>query len=152
MEAGAALIVAGVFQEQLLYGTVLMCMESAIRMEDVVLCEEAFELMDWSDRRLLHQVKWERNMLNAFCSVNYHPLWVKLLQILVSREDGMKEMYVIFWRLSLIISDTMTRRDFCGSAGLCQNWVMNIAIFYVQEYYGRNRIRISLPMKCESRR
>lgn len=101
VEAGAALIVAGVFQEQLLYGTVLMCMESAIRMEDVVLCEEAFELMDWSDRRLLHQVKWERNMLNAFCSVNYHPLWVKLLQILVSREDGMKEMYVIFLETEL---------------------------------------------------
>lgn len=101
VEAGAALIAAGVFQEQLLYGTVLMCMESAIRMEDYALCEDAFYLMDWSDRRLLHQMTWERNMLDAFCSVKYHPLWVKLLQTLVSREDGIKEMYVIFLETEL---------------------------------------------------
>lgn len=96
IEAGAALIVAGVFQEQLLYGTILMSMESAIRMEDYTLCEEAFYLMNWDDRRLLHQTIWEKNMLDAFCSVDYHPLWVRMLQTLVAREDGMKEMYVIF--------------------------------------------------------
>lgn len=96
IEAGSATIVAGVFQEQLLYGAILMCMESTIRMEDYALCEEAFYLLNWDDRRLLHQVTWEKNMLDALCSVEYHPLWARLLQTLVSREDGIQEMYVIF--------------------------------------------------------
>ncbi len=121
IEAGAALIAAGVFQEQLLYGVTLMSMESAIRMEDYALCEEAFYLMNWDDRRLLHQVTWEKKMLDAFCSVKYHPVWVKLLQTLVSREDGIKEMHVVFleaeinykqqgemeklWRLHRLVSE-----------------------------------------------
>lgn len=96
IEAGAACIVASVFQEQLLYGTILFCMESAILTEDHALAEEAFFLLDWSDGRLLHQTEWEKKMLNAFCSVDWHPLWGKLLQTLVARKDGMKEMLVVF--------------------------------------------------------
>ena len=96
LENGAAAVVAEVFQERSLYGVILMSIGSVIRMEDHDLVEEAFYSMDWSDRRLLHQNKWEKSILEACCSVAYHPLWVKLLQTLVSREDGMKEMYVVF--------------------------------------------------------
>lgn len=96
VEAGAAALAAGVFQERSLYGTVLVCMEALIRTEAQGLAEEAFYLLDWSDPRLLHQNRWEKAMLNACCSVAYHPLWIRLLQTLVSREEGMKEMLVVF--------------------------------------------------------
>lgn len=96
LEAGAAAIVDGVFQQNLLYGTVLVCMGSLIRAEDYKLAEEAFSLLDWTDRRLLHQGDREKEMLQAFCSVKYHPLWVEMLQTLVTREEGMKEMYGVF--------------------------------------------------------
>ena len=96
VEAGAAGIVAGVFQEHLLYGTILFCLDSAIFTEDPELAEEAFFLMDWSDKRLLQQKEYEKKMLNACCSVAWHPVWIKILQTLVTRKDGMKEMLVVF--------------------------------------------------------
>ena len=96
LEAGAALIVANVFQDRFLYGTILTCLEAAIRTENYKLAEEAFFTIDWSDRRLLYQRDYERKILDACCSVAYHPLWVKMLQTLVDKEEGIQEMYVIF--------------------------------------------------------
>lgn len=96
LEAGAALIVAGVFQEQLLYGTVLLCLESAIRMEDHALVEDAFYMLNWQDWRLQNQYEFEKKVVEACCSVPWHPVWVKILQTLVSRPEGMKEMLVVF--------------------------------------------------------
>lgn len=101
VEEGTAAVLSQVFQENFIYGTILICMESLIRAEDYILAEKAFYRMDWKDRRLLHQEEWERHMLDAFCSVQYHPLWAKLLQTLVSREDGIKEMYVTFLEAEL---------------------------------------------------
>ena len=105
IENGTAAIVTGVFQEQLLYGTILMSMEAVIRMEDYKLAETAFFMMNWNDRRLLRQSKWEKKMLDAFCSVKYHPLWARLLQTLVSREDGMKEMYIVFLETEIMYKE-----------------------------------------------
>lgn len=97
VEAGSAAVVEGVFQEQLLYGTILMCIEAAIRMEDFELAERTFFRLDWmNDPRLLKQNQWERGILEGCCSVEYHPLWVKILQTLVSRKEGMREMQVVF--------------------------------------------------------
>lgn len=96
IEKGSSGIVSEVFHESILYGTVLKCMEAAIFVEDTALAEESFYSMDWSDRRLLNQGKWEQRMLYACCSVPYHPLWAKIMQTLVSREDGAKEMYAVF--------------------------------------------------------
>lgn len=96
VERGSSGIVSEVFRENILYGTILMSMETVIRMEDTALAEEAFYILDWSDRRLLQQGKWEKHMLDACCNVPYHPLWVKIMQTLVSREEGMKEMYAVF--------------------------------------------------------
>lgn len=101
VEVGTATVTGSVFQEGTLYGTVLICMESVIRMEDYELSEEAFYMLDWSDRRLLRQEQWEEAMLDACCSVDYHPLWVRLMQTLVSREDGMKEMLVVFLKTEI---------------------------------------------------
>lgn len=97
VEAGSAAVVEGVFQEQLLYGTILMCVEAAIRMEDYELAEKTFFRLDWmGDPRLLRQEQWERGILEGCCSVPYHPLWVRMLQSLVARKDGMREMQVVF--------------------------------------------------------
>lgn len=96
IEKGSSGIVSEVFRENILYGTILMSMEAVIRMEDTALAEEAFYILDWSDRRLLQRGKWEKHMLDACCNVPYHPLWTKIMQTLVSREEGMKEMYAVF--------------------------------------------------------
>lgn len=95
IEKGAVLVTADVFQPHTING-ILMCVEGLIRLEDYAFTEEAFYLLDWKDKKLLHQDNWERNILDACCSVAYHPLWVKLLQTLCSREEGMKEMLVVF--------------------------------------------------------
>lgn len=96
LEDGAALITALVFQETFLYGVVLSCMESAILMEDYKLAEDAFYQLDWQDPRLLMQHEPEGKMVDAMCSVACHPTWGKILQTLVSRPQGMKEMQVVF--------------------------------------------------------
>lgn len=93
---GTSLITSAVFQEHRAYPALLLSMNALIRLEDYALAEEAFYLIDWSDRRMLCQEQQERSIVDACCSVTYHPPWVKILQTLVSREDGMKEMYRVF--------------------------------------------------------
>lgn len=90
------LITSGVFQNRCLFPALLMGVESAIRMEKYDLAEEAFYMIDWADNKMLHQNEEEKKIVDACCSVKYHPLWAKLLQTLVGRKDGMKEMYVVF--------------------------------------------------------
>ncbi len=101
IEQGTAAVTAEVFQEQFIYGTILICMQSLIRSEDYSLAEKAFYRLDWSDRRLLQQTEWETAMLEACCSVSYHPLWKKIMQTLITREEGMKEMYVVFLEVEI---------------------------------------------------
>ncbi len=98
IEVGAAAMVDGIFQESLLYSAILRCVESTIRVEDYALTEEAFYMIDWQDKKMLRQDKWELGMVDACCSVPYHPLWVKIMQTLVSRVDGtgMQEMLNVF--------------------------------------------------------
>lgn len=93
---GTSLITSAVFQEHRAYPALLLSMNALIRLEDYELAEEAFYLIDWSDRRMLRQDQQEKIIVDACCSVTYHPLWVRILQTLVSREDGMKEMYRAF--------------------------------------------------------
>lgn len=90
------LITSGVFQNRCLFPALLMGVESAICMEKYDLAEEAFYMIDWADNKMLHQNEEEKKIVDACCSVKYHPLWAKLLQTLVGRKDGMKEMYVVF--------------------------------------------------------
>ena len=90
------LITSGVFQNRYFFPALLMGVESAIRMEQYDLAEEAFYMIDWTDNKMLHQNEEEKKIVDACCSVEYHPLWVKLLQTLVGRKDGMKETYVVF--------------------------------------------------------
>lgn len=96
VERGAELIASSVFQENLLYGTVLTVMGALIRTGDHELAEESFYALDWEDKRLLNQFETEQDIVDAVCCAPDHPLWVKILQTLVSRKDGMKEMLVAF--------------------------------------------------------
>ncbi len=96
LEAGGALIVTAVFQKPLLYSTVLTCLEAPIRTEDHKLAEDAFYMLDWQKGDLVNQNEWEKEMVDAFCCAAYHPTWVKLLQTLVSRPEGMREMLEVF--------------------------------------------------------
>lgn len=100
-ERGSELIVSAVFQENMLYGTALTVIGSIIRLEDYELAEEVFYILDWNDRRLLNQVDTEQDIVDAVSSVEWHPMWRRMLQTLVSREDGMREMYVVFLEAEL---------------------------------------------------
>lgn len=100
-ERGSELIVSAVFQENMLYGTMLTVIGSIIRLEDYELAEEVFYILDWNDRRLLNQVDTEQDIVDAVSSVVWHPMWARILQTLVSREDGMREMYVVFLEAEL---------------------------------------------------
>lgn len=102
IEMGSATIVSQVFQDVILYGAILVCMESLIRLEDEKLAKEAFYMLDWSDRCLLYQQEWEQKMVDACCRVPYRPLWGEIMQTLVSREDGMKEMYIVFLAVEMV--------------------------------------------------
>lgn len=90
------LVASSVFQRRTMFPGVFMIMGSLIRMQDTELTERAFYAIDWSDRRMLQQLEEEKKLVDACCSTPYDPLWVKLLQTLVSREDGIKEMYIAF--------------------------------------------------------
>lgn len=91
-----ALLTASVFQDRLMYPALLMAMESLIRVEDKALAKRSFYTIDWADRRMLYQNAEEKQLVDACCQVDYDSLWVEILQTLVSREEGMKEMYVVF--------------------------------------------------------
>lgn len=93
---GTTLITSGVFEERLVYPAMLLAVPSLIRLEDYALAKDAFYRIDWSDKRMLWQNEEEKKIVDACCNVAYDPLWVEILQTLVSREDGMKEMYVVF--------------------------------------------------------
>ncbi|MGN0403041.1 MAG: glycosyltransferase [Acetatifactor sp.] len=99
LEKGAALIVAGVFQKPLLYDAVLNCMEAAVLTGNTALSEEAFYRLDWQSGDRINRLPWEEEILDAFCSVDYHPVWVKLLQTMVSGREGVKEMQVVLSNL-----------------------------------------------------
>ena len=91
-----ALLTARVFQDRLMYPALLMSMEALIRVEDKTLAKRTFYTIDWADRRMLYQNAEEKKLVDACCQVSYDPLWVELLQTLVSREKGVKEMYIVF--------------------------------------------------------
>lgn len=102
ISAQTALITSAVFQEHRSYPALLLSMEALIRLEDFALAEEAFYLIDWSDRRMLRQNEVEKIIVDACCSVAYHPLWVRILQTLVSREEGIQEMYAVFLEMEIM--------------------------------------------------
>ena len=92
LESGAASIVSMVFDRQNLYSCILTGMQSAIRTENYELVKKASNMLDWTDEGLLGQEKWEREILDAMCSVAEHPLWEEMVQSLALRKGGMQEL------------------------------------------------------------
>lgn len=96
LESGAALIVTSVFQEPFLYPTILSSVGAVIRTENHKLAEDAFDMLDWQYAGLTNRGGSAKEILDALCSVEYHPVWSKLLQKLVSGPNGMEEMTAVF--------------------------------------------------------
>lgn len=101
LELGTALAVEGVFQEQILYGTILLCLGAVVRTGAYALAEEAFSLLDWRDERLLKQQRMEFDLLDACCGREYHPCMGRLLQTLTERDGGMEEMHIVFLKTEI---------------------------------------------------
>lgn len=95
LEKGAALVVAGVFQKPLLYDVVLNCMDAAVLTGNAALAEEAFYRLDWQSGDMGNRTAREKEILDVLCCVDYHPVWGKILQTMVSVPEGVKEIQVI---------------------------------------------------------
>lgn len=95
MKWGAAAIVDTVFDRRNLYCTVLNGLLALVRLGDYAFAKECFHMLNWNDEELLGQEMWERVFIETVCSVDYHPLWVTMMQILADRKDGMRELYTV---------------------------------------------------------
>lgn len=96
VEKQTTLVTTAVFQSHNAFPSLLLGIPALILTEDCDLIHRTFYTIDWSDERMLGQSQQEKNMVESCCSVNYNPLWTEMLQTLVSREGGMKEMYPVF--------------------------------------------------------
>ena len=90
------LVTETVFQIHNAFPSLALGIAALILNQDYDLIRRAFYTIDWADHRMLRQNRHEKDMVDAWCSVDYHPLWVEMLQTLVSRPEGMREMYPIF--------------------------------------------------------
>ena len=90
------LVTTTVFQSHNAFPSLLLGIPALILTEDYDLIHRTFYTIDWSDERMLGQGQQEKNMVESCCNVRYNPLWTEMLQTLVSRADGMKEMYPVF--------------------------------------------------------
>lgn len=113
LEMGADLITATVFQENLLWGTVLLTIGSLIRTEDYELVEEAFYIPNWQDERLRNQQEAERDIVESVSCVPWHSLWGRILQTLVSREQGIQEMMAVFLETEIQYEEDGEKEKLC---------------------------------------
>lgn len=90
------LITATVFQIHNAFPSLLLGIPALILTGNYDLIHRTFYTIDWTDRRLLGQNQHEKAIVDSCCNVDFHPLWTEMLQTLVSREGGMKEMYPVF--------------------------------------------------------
>lgn len=95
-DKGTTLITATVFQDHNVFPSLLLGIPALIFTKEYELIKKAFYTINWMDHRMLNQYQHEKDIVECCCSVDYHPLWVKMLQTLVSRPSGMKEMYPVF--------------------------------------------------------
>ena len=91
-----SLVTGTVFQPQRAFPTLLVGIPALILLADYELVKKAFYTIDWQDSRMLGQEEQERKIVDACCRMEFNPLWKEILQTLVSRKDGMNEMYSVF--------------------------------------------------------
>lgn len=85
----------------MLYEGILTCLGAVIKSGDEIFAEEVFYTIDWGNERVHGKTAQEKQIVDACCSMPYRGLWVRFLQTLVSRKDGMKEMYYVFLLLEM---------------------------------------------------
>lgn len=91
-----SLVTGTVFQPQRAFPTLLVGIPALILAADYEMVKKAFYTVDWQDSRMLGQEEQERKIVDACCRMEFNPLWKEILQTLVSRKDGMNEMYSVF--------------------------------------------------------
>lgn len=91
-----SLVTGTVFQPQRAFPTLLVGIPALILAADYEMVKKAFYTVDWQDSRMLGQEEQERKIVDACCRMEFNPLWKEILQMLVSRKDGMNEMYSVF--------------------------------------------------------
>lgn len=91
-----SLVTGTVFQPQRAFPTLLVGIPALILAADYEMVKKAFYTVDWQDSRMLGQEEQERKIVDACCRMEFNPLWKEILQTMVSRKDGMNEMYSVF--------------------------------------------------------
>ena len=91
-----SLVTGTVFQPQRAFPTLLVGIPALILAADYEMVKKAFYTIDWQDSRMLGQEEQEKKIVDACCRMEFNPLWKEILQTLVSRKDGMNEMYSVF--------------------------------------------------------
>lgn len=91
-----SLVTGTVFQPQRAFPTLLVGIPALILSADYELVKKAFYTIDWQDSRMLGQEEQEKKIVDACSRMEFNPLWKEILQTLVSRKGGMKEMYSVF--------------------------------------------------------
>ena len=91
-----SLVTGTVFQPQRAFPTLLVGIPALILEADYEMVKKAFYTVDWQDSRMLGQEEQERKIVDACCRMEFNPLWKEILQTMVSRKDGMNEMYSVF--------------------------------------------------------
>ena len=91
-----SLVTGTVFQPQRAFPTLLVGIPALILAADYEMVKKAFYTIDWQDSRMLGQEEQEKKIVDACCRMEFNPLWKEILQTLVSRKDGMNEMYSEF--------------------------------------------------------
>ena len=90
------LITETVFAQSNVISTMLLVLPTLIGTLDYALIRRAFYAIDWENSLITGQNFFEQQIVEACCDTEYHPLWVEMMQTLVSRTDGMREMYPVF--------------------------------------------------------
>ena len=91
-----SLVTGTVFQPQRAFPTLLVGIPALILLAEYEWVKKAFYTIDWQDSRMLGQEEQERKIVDACCRMEFNPLWKEILQTMVSRKDGMNEMYSVF--------------------------------------------------------
>lgn len=99
MEAGAAAITGTVFEVQNMLFCTVSGLPSAIRLADYETVEKAIFLLERMKNEELPDGSWKMFFADALCSVEYHPVWGRLLQTIVNTPNGMRGLYPVLGEL-----------------------------------------------------
>lgn len=101
MEAETIGIVTNVFHNAYYSESVLICLPALLQEKEYKLAQEAFELIDWKEKKAFFQIKWAKKIIDTCCEMEFTTLFEMILQKFVEGEEGIHEMYPVLRKLQI---------------------------------------------------